>query len=104
MNNDCVPSNLTRLHAGEESLRQKAVEVVASRADLQLHLKAVESAMELADQLRQHGSDDEDSKVIRVLGMRCFNSLASATKRPHPNRSAIHNLIKDCRVTPKVCA
>ncbi len=78
--NGGIPENLSRLHAGEEYLRQKAIEIVNADEALKLHLRAIEAGMELADLLRQHGSDSEDIKVIRILGMRCFNSFASAIK------------------------
>lgn len=75
-----IPDNLVRLHLGEEDLRQKALLVISNDEGLKLHLQAVECAMELADLLRQFGSDSEDSKVLRVFGMRFFNAFASSVK------------------------
>ncbi|WP_354125643.1 hypothetical protein [Bradyrhizobium sp. LB8.2] len=48
--------------------------------DLGLHLTLVELAMDLADVLRQFPTDDEDLKVVQVLGMRTFNAFASSLK------------------------
>ena len=36
--------------------------------------------MDLADTLRQASNDDEDSKVIKLMGMRMFNALAASLK------------------------
>lgn len=51
-----LPANLVSLHAGEEFLREKALDLISSNARLQLHLSVVEAAMELADVLRQSGA------------------------------------------------
>jgi hypothetical protein len=75
-----IPENLIALHIGEEKLRLKALQIVNSDTALLLHMRVVEAAMDLADLLRQHGAETEDIKVIRILGMRCFNSFASAVK------------------------
>jgi hypothetical protein len=44
------------------------------------HLPVVERAMDLADLLRQHEIDDEDLKVVQMLGMRSFNALGAGLK------------------------
>jgi hypothetical protein len=75
-----IPENFLRLHKGEEDLRTKAEQLVFANPRLALHLHVTESAMELADMHRQMGSDDEDQKVIRLLGMRCFNAFAASIK------------------------
>jgi hypothetical protein len=75
-----LPENLSRLHTFEEELREKAIRFVDSDEALKLHIRVTEAAMELADVFRQYGSDSEDIKVIRIFGMRCFNSFASALK------------------------
>jgi len=64
----------------EDKLRQKAVELVAQDKRLQLHLAAIECAMNLAYVFRQFPTDDEDIKVVQVLGMRMFNAFGSSTK------------------------
>ena len=66
------PKNLTRLHGAEEHLRQKAQCMLAGDPRLQLHLALTEAAMELADVLRQFSTNDEDLKVVQMLGMRTF--------------------------------
>ena len=75
-----IPDNLLRLYEGEEILRQKALELVAADKRLQLHMSVVEAAMNLADTLRQLRNEDEDFKVIKLLGMRMFNALAASLK------------------------
>ncbi len=75
-----IPGKLRNLHGGEEKLRLKAIALVAANDRLALHLHVVEHAMDLADILRQFATDDEDLKVIQVLGMRVFNSFGASVK------------------------
>lgn len=75
-----LPENLRTLHQNEEFLRQKSNEIIRKDADLQLHLQTTEAAMDVADTLRKHPTNDEDLKVKILLGMRVFNAFASATK------------------------
>ncbi|MEY9180357.1 hypothetical protein ABIG06_002279 [Bradyrhizobium sp. USDA 326] len=74
-----LPQNFQRLHEAEELLRAKSLEIIRDN-DLQAHLAIVELAMDLADILRQFPTDDEDLKVIQILGMRTFNAFASSLK------------------------
>lgn len=74
------PANLTRLYADEESLREKALDLIVRDERLQLHLGVVEAAMDVADMLRQFPTNDEDVKVIQLLGMRSFNAFAASVK------------------------
>lgn len=75
-----IPDNLECLHDAEEQLREKATKVVKVDSKLQLHLVLVERAMDLADMLRQFETDDEDLKVVQVLGMRTFNAFGASLK------------------------
>lgn len=75
-----LPENLLSLHEGEEFLRHKALELVATDERLHLHLRIIEAAMDLADTLRQVPNEDEDLKIIRLMGMRMFNALAASLK------------------------
>jgi len=75
-----IPDNLLSLHAQEESLRAKALEFIEQDERLQLHLLMTERAMDLADFLRQVPTDDEDTKVIQMLGMRTFNAFGASLK------------------------
>ncbi|MFT3673550.1 hypothetical protein [Aestuariivirga sp.] len=75
-----LPFNLSLLHEGEERTRQDALDLVAPNLRLQLHLKAVEAAMLLADTLRQLPNEDEDFKVFQLLGLRLFNAFGSSVK------------------------
>ncbi|MCM5693312.1 hypothetical protein M8037_32135 [Sinorhizobium meliloti] len=77
---DIVPENLARLHDGEEQLRPKALDVAAGDRRLQLHLAAIEAAMDLADVFRQFDTADEDLKVAQLLGMRTFNAFGASLK------------------------
>lgn len=75
-----IPQNLRSLYGQEEILREKAEELVARETELSLHLSAIEHAMNLADLLRKYPTDDEDIKVIQILGMRTFNAFGASTK------------------------
>ena len=75
-----IPENLRTLHAQEELLRDRALEVVAADRRPELHVGVVENAMNLADLLRQVPTEDEDMKVIQVLGMRTFNAFGASLK------------------------
>ena len=75
-----IPERLKRLHDYEEDLREKALGVITSDGSLQLHLHVIEQAMDLADLLRQFPTEDEDLKVIQVLGMRTFNAFCASLK------------------------
>lgn len=75
-----IPENLGNLHAGEEELRKKALGLLAEDSQLILHLSLIEHAMDLADILRQYDTDDENLKVVQVLGMRIFNAFGAAVK------------------------
>jgi hypothetical protein len=76
------PTNLAGLHGGEEQLREKALDIVEGDQRLQLHLAAVEAAMDLADVFRQLETSDEDLKVIQILGMRTFNAFGARKNHP----------------------
>jgi hypothetical protein len=76
----CIPENILRLCAGEEVLRAKALALIEADARLAFHLDITEHAMDLFDILRQFPTEDEDLKVIQVLGIRTFNAFASAIK------------------------
>ena len=75
-----LPDNLVSLHSQEEQLRNKALELIAQDGGLALHIAAVEQAMNLGDLLRQLPTDDEDMKVIQMLGMRMFNAFGASLK------------------------
>ena len=75
-----IPEMLQGLWVQEDTLRQKVVQLVAQDTRLQLHLVAVECAMNLAYVFRQFPTDDEDIRVVQVLGMRMFNAFGSSTK------------------------
>jgi len=75
-----IPENLILLHQGEELLRAKSIESIQNDVRLLLHVRAVERAMDVLDVFRRLKTDEEDLKVIQVLGMRLFNGFASSTK------------------------
>ena len=75
-----VPTNLHLLHEQEDLLRSKALELIATNQELTLHLTVVESAMDLADLLRQVPTEDEDFKVLQILSIRTFNAFGASIK------------------------
>lgn len=75
-----LPENLESLHRQEELLRGKALEFVALDQKLALHFAVIEQAMNLGDLLRKSPIDDEDMKVIQILGMRMFNAFGASLK------------------------
>ena len=80
MTKQAIPENLQSLHVQEKELHKKAVELVADHENLTLHLHVIERAMDLADLLRQVPIEDEDMKVIKILGMRMFNAFGASVK------------------------
>ena len=80
MSEHAIPDNLRSLHGQEEALRARALERVAADARLALHVRVVENAMDVADLLRKVPTEDEDMKVIQVLGMRTFNAFGASLK------------------------
>ena len=86
MSEHAIPENLRSLHAQEEFLRDRALELVASDGRLALHVRVVENAMDLTDLLRQVSTDDEDMKVIQILGMRTFNAFGASLNPTSPTR------------------
>ena len=80
MSEHAIPENCRSLHAREEDLRAKALELVAADARLALHVRVVENTMDVADFLHQVPTEDEDMKVIQALGMRTFNAFGASLK------------------------
>lgn len=80
MPENAVPDKLRTLHAQEEFLRDRALEVVAVDRSLRLHLVVIERAMDMLDQFRQIDTDDEDMKVIQMLAMRTFTAFGASLK------------------------
>ena len=72
-------SKLAGLHRGEEFLRTTSIEALGAN-QLSLHLEVIEHAMNMADHLRQFDTEDEDLKLIQLLGMRTFNAFGGALK------------------------
>ena len=80
MAEQAIPEKLGNLHGEEEELRRKATALVEGDNRLALHLSVIEHAMDLADILRQFPTDEEDMKVVQVLGMRIFNAFGASVK------------------------
>jgi hypothetical protein len=73
------PPNLDSLNDHEQSIRLKTKDATEASADLSLHFRATEAVMNLVHHLaRNDDARDADDLVIRRLGFRAFNSLASA--------------------------
>ncbi len=75
-----IPENLERLHSGEEFLRSKSLEAIEVGDDLSRHVALIEKAMDLLNNLSTNpiSGEDENSKAVRLLGMRLFNGCAAA--------------------------
>ena len=80
MSDQLILDNLSGLYTEEEKLRVKALELVSRDSQLELHVSVIGNAMNLADLFRQLPTDDEDMKVIQMLGMRTFNAFGSSVK------------------------
>jgi hypothetical protein len=81
-NVDSLPGvpRLAALHGSEEVLRDKASQIVRADQKLQLHLLLVERAMDVAEVLRRFETNDEDLRVVQMLGMRAFNAFGASLK------------------------
>ncbi|WP_298984037.1 hypothetical protein [uncultured Roseibium sp.] len=75
-----LPQKLQVLHQVEENLRTKAIEILKEKENLKRHLAIVEAAMDIADIFRQFDTDDEDLKVLQLMGMRTFNAFGAGLK------------------------
>ena len=73
-----IPEGLANLHVREEVLRDKAISLIVADPRLILHLNIIEHAMDLAYILRQFPTDDEDFKVLQLMGMRLFNAFGAS--------------------------
>ncbi|RYD50758.1 MAG: hypothetical protein EOP52_13120 [Sphingobacteriales bacterium] len=74
------PKNLHSLHEIEEFHRQQSLNTIEANTQFLLHIQVVERVMDLLDLFRQYDTEDQDLKVIQVLGMRQFNAFSSAIK------------------------
>ncbi len=70
------PANFALLHAGEEQIRQKTIELVESSSKFSLHATAIETTISLIRHyvLRDDHISDDDL-AIRLLGIRIANGL-----------------------------
>ena len=76
-----IPERLQYLHQAEEELHERTIELVTANEDLTDHLDIMERAMNVLDVLRkQNASGDEDERTVALLGIRVFNSFATAWK------------------------
>jgi hypothetical protein len=78
MSKNNSPNNLDKLHAQEQSLRQKAIEIIQSQPKLSLHLDAIEGVMTLTRLLVDYPNNEEDFKVIKMLSVRMFNAFGAS--------------------------
>ncbi|THD81796.1 MAG: hypothetical protein E7812_02985 [Phenylobacterium sp.] len=69
------------MHAGEEELRAKSLELIQADRDLAHHAKIIEQGQDLLHVLiHSTPHRDDDDLTVRMLGIRLFNAVASATK------------------------
>ncbi len=76
-----LPQNFNRIHDGEEFLRARSVETIEGSPDLLAHAHMVESTMDLVNYFAAQGHhSDDDNLIVRLLGIRMFNAMASSLK------------------------
>jgi len=77
-----IPEKLERLHSGEKLFRSKSLEAIKNDKDMSRHVAVVESSMDVLNHFSMNppSSEDEDTKTVRLLGMRLFNGCAAAFK------------------------
>lgn len=80
MSTSNFPENLTRLHQDEEELYLKSMTMIERTPQLLLHVQIVESVMDMLYILSQFPTDDEDFKLIQILGIRLFNAFAASIR------------------------
>lgn len=75
-----IPKNLEALHEGEEFLRSKSLENIEADEDLLRHVSVIEKSMDLLNLLSTNPlpEEDEDTRIIQLLGMRLFNGCATS--------------------------
>lgn len=75
------PVNFLRLHKGEESIRDLSIKAIESDADLVYYVQMIEKVMDiLYTFIMCHIHENEDELALQCLGIRLFNSSASALK------------------------
>ena len=75
------PENFDLLAGGEEKIRQLSKAAIEASADLSLHARMIERAMNMLDYIAQRRAHaDEDELLLQMLAARLFNSGASSMK------------------------
>jgi hypothetical protein len=74
------PENLARLHIAEERCRKEALNLIAKNDRMRLHLDVIEAGMGIANILRQFSTDEQNLRVIQLLGLRTFNAFGASLK------------------------
>ncbi|MEH2488911.1 hypothetical protein [Bradyrhizobium sp. AZCC 2230] len=75
------PGNFDLLAGGEEKIRQLSKAAIEASADLSLHARMIERAMNMLDYVaKPRAHADEDELVLQILAVRLFNSGASSIK------------------------
>ncbi|MDR6634582.1 hypothetical protein J2X72_003392 [Phyllobacterium sp. 1468] len=82
MDNDkAIPENLSLLHAGEEDLRQKSVEIIEASNAMYMHVSMIQTCMDMLQYVRKNTPDmSEDQLIVALLSASVFNSIASGLK------------------------
>src|SRR3546814_2220542 len=80
-----IPENITRLHDGEEKLREESLRRIEERSDTSAHLVMIEQSMNLFHALLPTMDEpDTDQLTLGNLGISCFNSLTACLTLARP--------------------
>ena len=75
-----IGETLQGMHEHEEALPEESLKFVARDHRLALHVSVIKGSMDLAYRYCRFPTQNEDLKVIQILGMRAFNACAASLK------------------------
>lgn len=73
-----IPTNMARLNAGEEYIREQSNAAIEANEELLSHIELIEAVMDHIDFFGKREATDLDQETIQLLGARIFNDLGSA--------------------------
>jgi hypothetical protein len=81
MKTDNFPKNFHYLHKAEESIRAQNIEHINANETLLFHVSTIEKSMDIINYFySQYESENEEQKILQVLGVQIFNQSASSLK------------------------